>query len=272
MRKVFSSQRLENVEAVAELLRKEGIAVRISNGRSYRSTRRATFSYDSRRQPDEVPSVWIVHSEDQPRGRQLLRDLGLLESTREPGASYLPSGLHGEPAGGRRGFFSAKRIRLGLLALTVIGIGLVGFVMRKHDKPAPTATVAAAAPATAAPAPPPLIPEAVTELQVYRADVPTALARLLVADALDARRPSQACIAIDDGDPSPALMQALPAGPAKLFPASACPAKGALAIAVHSYMTDGSGSGQVQVEVGAKRSRTFDVERDGTAWRVVRAH
>ena len=120
MRKVFSSQRLENVEAVAELLRKEGIAVKISNGRSYRSSRRATFSYDSRRTPDEVPSVWIMHSEDQPRGRQLLRDLGLLENTREPGASYLPSGRHGETAGGKTGLFSAKRIRLGLLALTVV--------------------------------------------------------------------------------------------------------------------------------------------------------
>ena len=30
MRQVFSSPRLENVEAVAELLRKEGIEVRIS--------------------------------------------------------------------------------------------------------------------------------------------------------------------------------------------------------------------------------------------------
>lgn len=271
MRKVFSSQRLENVEAVAELLRKEGIAVKISNGRSYRSSRRATFSYDSRRTPDEVPSVWIMHSEDQPRGRQLLRDLGLLENTREPGASYLPSGRHGETAGGKTGFFSAKRIRLGLLALTVIGIGLVGFVMRKHDKAAPAPTVATA-PTPAMPAPPPLIPEAVTELQVYRADVPTALARLLVADVLDSRKPSQACLAIDDADPSPALMQALPAGPAKLFPASACPARGALAIAVRNYMTDGSGSGQVQVQAGAKGVRTFDVERDGSAWRVLRAH
>ncbi|QNN46133.1 hypothetical protein H9L17_13245 [Thermomonas brevis] len=270
MRKVFSSQRLENVEAVADLLRKEGIAVRISNGRSYRSSRRATFSYDSRRTPDEVPSVWIVHSEDQPRGRQLLRDLGLLESTRDPGASYLPSGRHGDAAAGKTGFFSAKRIRLGLLALTVIGIGLVGFIMRKHG----TADVAPkpAAPA-ATPAPPTLIPEAVTELQVYRADVPTALARLLVSEALDKRRPAVACLEVDNKEPSSALMQALtvPKG-TTLHPASACPAKGAFAIAVHDYMTDGSGSGQVQLDLDVEDSQLVDVERNGAEWRVLRRH
>lgn len=270
MRKVFSSQRLENVEAVAELLRKEGIAVRISNGRSYRSSRRATFSYDSRRTPDEVPSVWIVHSEDQPRGRQLLRELGLLESTRDPGSSYLPSGRHGDAAGGKTGFFSAKRIRLGLLAMTVIGIGLVGFVMRKHG--AADVAPEPAAPA-AAPAPPPLVPEAVTELQVYRADVPTALAQMLVAEALDKRRPAVACLEVDNKVPSPALMQALPV-PAgtTLHPASACPATGAFAIAVHDYMTDGSGSGQVQLDLDVEDSQLVDVERNGSRWRVLRRH
>ena len=42
MRQVFTSARLENVEAVADLLRAEGIEVQITNGRSYRGSRRSS--------------------------------------------------------------------------------------------------------------------------------------------------------------------------------------------------------------------------------------
>ncbi len=267
MRKVFSSQRLENVEAVAELLRAEGIAVKITNGRSYRSRRRASFSYDSRRIPEDVPSVWIVHSEDQPRGRQLLREMGLLESTRDPGSSYLPSGRHGE-ATGKPDFFSPKRVKLGLLLLIVGGIALI-VVATRRQAPAVVATAPVAANAPS-PAPPPLVPEAITEVQVHRIEVPTALAQLLVTDTLERRKPAQACIAVDGGDPSAKLLQALPTKPAALFPASACPGKDALAIAVDNYLTDGSGSGEVQLTVGGGKPRVLEVERNGTAWRVLR--
>ena len=95
MRKVFSSQRLENVEAVADMLRGEGIAVKIENGRSWKGYRRGNFSYDQRKASSIVPAVWIVRAEDQPRGRQLLRDMGLLESTREELPSFLPASRHG---------------------------------------------------------------------------------------------------------------------------------------------------------------------------------
>lgn len=268
MRKVFSSQRLENVEAVAELLRSEGIAVKITHGRSYRGHRRGSFSYDSRRMPEELPSVWIVHSEDQPRGRQRLRDLGLLESTRDPGASYLPGGRQNDAAGGNAGPFNARRIRLGLLGLTVIGIGLVAFVMRKHATT--DATPEPAAPA-ATPAPP-LIPEAITELQVYRADVPTALARLLLADAVARRKPTRACLSVDGHDPAPALLQAVQTTtPARLLPASACPDRGATMIAVHHYMTDGSGSGEVTLQTGDDPPRQIRVRRENSVWTLLDA-
>lgn len=267
MRKVFSSQRLENVEAVAELLRAEGIAVKITDGRSYRGHRRGSFSYDSRRIPENMPSVWIVHSEDQPRGRQLLREMGLLESTRDPASSFLPSGRHGE-ASGKAGLFSAKRVKLGLLVLIAGGIALIVMTTRRQ---VPDAAIAAAPAAMETPpAPPPLVPEAITEVQIHRIGVPTALARLLVADTLDRRKPAQACISVDGGDPPPALLQALPAKPATLLPASACPDKGALVIAVSDYRTDGSGSGEVQLAVGSDAPRVLAVERDGTAWRVLR--
>ena len=45
MRKIFSSQRVENAEGVAQMLREAGIEARISNGRSYHSKRRGQFSY-----------------------------------------------------------------------------------------------------------------------------------------------------------------------------------------------------------------------------------
>ena len=44
MRQVFSSLRLENVEAVATLLRDAGIEVRITNGRSYKGKMRSRAS------------------------------------------------------------------------------------------------------------------------------------------------------------------------------------------------------------------------------------
>ena len=93
MRQVFTSPRLENVEAVAELLRAQGIEVKIAEGRSYRGSRRSTFTYRIEEDASPQPSVWIVHANDQPRGRQLLREAGLLESSRAGESSYLPLSL-----------------------------------------------------------------------------------------------------------------------------------------------------------------------------------
>lgn len=59
-----------------------------------------TFSYDQRKASVVVPAVWIVNAEDQPRGRQLLRDMGLLESTREELPSFLPSARHAATTSG----------------------------------------------------------------------------------------------------------------------------------------------------------------------------
>ena len=56
--------------------------MRITNGRSYKGGLRGDFSYrdDSRSEPN--PAVWVVKSEDQPRAREILREAGLLDSTR----------------------------------------------------------------------------------------------------------------------------------------------------------------------------------------------
>lgn len=80
MRQVFASARLENVEAVATLLREAGIDVRITNSRSYKGNRRTTASYSDVKA--KQPAVWVIKSDEQRRARELLRASGLMESTR----------------------------------------------------------------------------------------------------------------------------------------------------------------------------------------------
>lgn len=271
MRKVFTSARLENVEAVAELLRKNDIEVRISEGRSYRGNRRSTFSYREEDQPGPQPAVWILNADDQPRGRQLLRDAGLLESTRAGESSYLPlSSLHDAkgPAAGKTS--NRTKVRLGLLVLIVIVSALIWYSrVTAPDEPA-TQPDAAIPSLPAKPAPPAIIPQQVGDLVVYRADVPTALAKLLVEREIAVAKPAQACITIDGGDPAPRFIESLALGEAiEAYAASDCPGDAALTLAVHDYMTDGSGQGRVQLDINGGAPRTIQAERDGTRWEIV---
>ncbi len=264
MRKVFSSPRLENVEAVALLLREAGIEVKIEHGRSYRGYRRGNFSYDARKAPKDIPAVWIVRAEDQPRGRQLLRELGLLESAREELPSYLPAASRdGEPGKARPAF--GKRLKLGLLALIAVVIGLAALHTRK---PPQTATPATPTTAATRPAPPPV--EAITDVQVFRIDVPTALAAHLTERVLQQHKPALACLTVDGHDPKPGVLEAMAVPPrTRVLAASACTGKDGLAIAVHDYMTDGSGSGEVSLDVAGQPAQVLAVERTGTRWNVL---
>jgi hypothetical protein len=203
MRKVFSSPRLENVEKVAEMLRAQNIEVRISDGRSYHGTRRSNFSYSGVGQSGPQPAVWILNADDQPRGRQLLRDAGLLESTRVGESTYLPfSTMHETKDPVSRKAKTRTRMRIGLLVLIVMVSALIWYSRR--EAPSSAVDMAAAPKRTAVTAPPPpkhaapaIIPQRADELEVYRADVPTALAKLLIERAITAAKPAQACIAID---------------------------------------------------------------------------
>ena len=147
MRKIFSSQRVETAEGVAELLRAAGIEVRLSNGRSYQSKRSGQFSYLEQGNVLNHPTVWIVHANDQPRARELLREARLLDSTRRdlPDAQYSFAAL--TDAGERPRANWAWRIRLALLLV----IGVVAMFVVLHHR----ATRAPAAPAqpNTAPAP-----------------------------------------------------------------------------------------------------------------------
>lgn len=138
MRQVFSSPRIENVEAVAKLLADEGIEVRISDGRSYKGNRRGTFSYTS--DDAKRPAVWVVQSEDQVRARELLRQAGLLDSTRPGESSYLAPAFRGVEE--RRGKSPAEqrawRIKAGLMLgiAVIIGLAMV-HSLRQAATPAP---------------------------------------------------------------------------------------------------------------------------------------
>ncbi len=266
MRKVFTSPRLENVEAVAALLRAQGIAVKIAEDRSYHGSRRSTFTYRIEEDAAPQPSVWIVHANDQPRGRQLLREAGLLESSRGGESSYLPLSLLDRDKDGSAAAKArrASWIKAGLLGLIGIGIGLVFFATRKP------ATVSAPTRVAAAPAERTIIPQSSGELTMYRVDVPTALAKVVIEDVIGSRKRKQACIAIDGKDPAPGFINALDAGNTQVFASSACPGESPLNLAVHDYMTDGSGTGNVQLDVDGNAARSVEVEREGTRWRILR--
>jgi hypothetical protein len=154
MRQIFSSQRVETVEGVATLLRDAGIDVRITNGRSYHSKRGSQFSYLDTSKATTHPTLWVVHADDQPRAREILRDARLLETTRRdhPTAEFAFRDQVGEVAP-RRNW--AWRIRIGLL-LAIAAVAMV-VVMRHRIAPpvAPTPAVQQApAAAPAQPAPP----------------------------------------------------------------------------------------------------------------------
>ena len=270
MRQVFSSARLENVEAVAKLLADEGIEVRIENGRTFRSAIRGNFSYRDGDAGGTKPAVWVVRSDDQPRARQLLRDAGLLDAAPSSKNSFLPSAGHAAGAAAPR---KRNRMRFGLLVLVAVAIAVALNPLRDPggwDLPAPRP--AAQAPAALDPS---LLPVVTSAETAHLIPTPPALAAMLAARE-SARSPGvPLCLSIDGADPGePALAAVRDAG---LDPttASACPADGApLAVAVSGYRTDGSGSGTVEVEVArrgeAPVTSRLEVRRDDDQWQVLR--
>ncbi len=134
MRQIFSSQRVETVEGVAELLRGHGIDVKVTNGRSYKTRRRGQFSYTDLGNANAYPAVWIVRADDQPRAREILREARLLDTTRRdhPTAEFAFRDTPEQGSGGRSW---AWRIRIGLLLI----IAAVAMVVVMRHRSAPTA-------------------------------------------------------------------------------------------------------------------------------------
>lgn len=150
MRQVFSSQRIETVEGVAKMLGDAGIPVFISNGRSYHSKRGGQFSYTEPVKPQLQPAVWVRHAEDQPRARELLREAGLMETTRPGYGPSLTFRSDQEPAATPQRSW-AWRIRLILLALIALAAAVMWMRRPVPPPPAPV-PIPQEQPATPAPA------------------------------------------------------------------------------------------------------------------------
>jgi hypothetical protein len=273
MRQVFTSARLENVEQVAKLLEDAGIEVRITNGRSYKGGIRGNFTY--RDEGERKPAVWIVRSEDQPKARTLLREAGLMDSSRNAPGSYLSMGLRGtSEEAGRRDDAQRRafRIKLGLLVVIAAIVALAFMAMRSSPTTAPQATRLPARPsATTAPTPGDLPQRGNTA-------TPDSLALALLKSELPRRAGDVTCIAVDGGDPSAPLLAALPPAPGRVLPVTQCPATAngqpaAQLVAVGKYETRASGSGTIFVQrrrVGGKGvPQWYDVRRDEEGWRIV---
>lgn len=145
MRRVFASQRVETAEGVARLLRDAGIEILVSNGRGYKTRRSGQFSYLDKPDEKTIPSVWVVRAEDQPRARQILRDAGLMETTRpvQGDSSAAAMGFRasiGDDAQAKQQRM-AWRIRIVLFVLLAAGMAFVVMRARQmsHAAPVPAA-------------------------------------------------------------------------------------------------------------------------------------
>lgn len=287
MRRIFTSPRLENVERVAALLKEHGVEARITNGRSYKGNRRGNFSYRDDTRTDPQPAVWIVRPDDQPKARTLMREAGLLDSGRSP-TSFLATEALLHPGDSDSGNASKRRMLLIKAALLVgimvaVGAGLLAW--RKPAPPAPPAPVIALPGSLIAPVESPAtLPVSTTADGIYRADVPSALAAMLIAAELHAHDTVGVCPAVDGAAPSKTIIDALQAPErARIHPPSACATatkdSAMVSVEVREYRTDGSGTGTVMVEIadhdkdGKPRveTRTLEVRRDGLEWEVKRA-
>jgi hypothetical protein len=261
MRQVFTSPRLENAERVAQLLRDAGIEVKLQHGRSYKGALRGDFSYRDQARTEPQPAVWVVQSEDQPKARALLREHGLLDSTRSDTGYRLPAFRSEEPAerddpGRKRAF----RLKLGLLLVIAIVIGLAFFSQLRTGthSPAPVARVA------------PALPEGVSA-------TPDALAVAVLAGELPERADEAVCLSVDGHDPSPALLASLPAAPGPVIPLSQCPAADVPRLSITDYRVRpgaGNGAGSISLartpEAGATPTvETYEVNLAPKGWRVV---
>ena len=276
MRQVFSSPRIENVEAVARMLEEQGIEIRVSNGRSYRGAIRGNFSYRDGNDSGPRPTVWVLRADQQPHARQLLRDAGLLQSSATRAETFLPPAAI---AGGDRSPLAARgggRFRYGLLVGIAVIVALVFLSRRSADLPDAPPPPAATAPAVevGAPAATPTLIATAPET-VHRIATPPALAATLLRAALEAAPAERACLAIDGADPAPAVLAELDAAGIAAVAASACAedARG-LSLDVRDYRTDGSGVGSVETSVrrdgGEEVVQGLEVARDGREWRVLR--
>lgn len=269
MRQVFSSPRLENVEAVAKLLADEGIEVRISDGRSYKGSRRGTFSYAD--DNAKRPAVWVVQSEDQVRARELLRGAGLLDSTRPGESSYLTPTFRSDEE--RSGKSSAQKRAWRIKAGLMLGIAVIlGFAMmhslRKAATPAPEL---ASAPFDGRVAP---MLDGIA-IAVFNAEIPKTVMPVV-------------CVSVDGRNPLPDVMRGIGSPDHLIVPANHCvrnpdvdrgsthgtSGKDAEILEVTAFRPSAPDAGTVEFSAYHHRMwaryKTFEVRRIDGQWKVVK--
>lgn len=264
MRQVFSSARLENVERVAEMLREAGIEVRITGGRSYKGNRRGTFSY--REQSGPQPAVWVVKSDDQTRARQMLREAGLIDTTRGAGSTlsfrFEPDTQKVMTGPARK---RALRIKLALIG----GIVIVVAMAIVHTVRTPVAPTLASPPFDG----------------TVQATLPDVARAVFAHEMREAQLPAL-CLSVDGRDASAALIDQVARKPFTTVPGSHCrriadsdtgsvlPHTGqpALLIGVHGFRPTAADAGTVQVEAYHHQMygsyKTLEVRLVEGAWRV----
>jgi hypothetical protein len=270
MRQVFSSQRLENVERVAELLREAGIEVRITDGRSYKGSMRSRNSYADQSQPK--PAVWVVQSNDQVRAREILREHGLLDSTR-PAEGFVPlsfrddAGVDAPVDKNRKRTF---RFKLGLLLVMAVII-VMAMLRGCYSRPE--------APAGTTPDP--------QSTAIAAGGTPEAVAQAAFVRELT-QKGMVFCLGVDGVDASPAVRASVARRGATAVPSSACvkdfdPARGstekatgkpAMLAAVYAFKATGADAGTVEFEAfhhgEFAHYKTLEVRRVGGRWQVTR--
>jgi hypothetical protein len=269
MRQVFSSLRLENVESVAKLLRDAGIEVRITNGRSYKGAMRSRASYSDQDAPK--PAVWVVHSEDHIRARDVLRENGLLESTR-PTDSFQPLSFRQEEAVYTKSPAQKRMFRLKMALLAGMAVIIVLSMVRGCY--APRQVVAPAAPV-------------VSDKPAREGGTPESLALAVFAKEV-AKEKLVLCLSVDDADASGAVIAAMKQPSNEVVPISQCvrdfdPARGsyqaatgkpALLVTVRSFKPTGPDAATVEFESfhhgQYAHYKTLEVKRIGGAWQVTK--
>lgn len=274
MRQVFTSPRLANVEAVAQLLEEAGIETTVRNGRSYKGRFDRGMSYRDTGTAEQA-AVWVMRAEDQPRARQMLREAGLLDSTRpdQQRESFLPEHLRtgGATREPTKRWLSPGRLKVMLLLAIAVVMGMVTLWQRRPEPPAPAPTQATASQPRAVVDNTVVTPLRTAAPGVQRVDVPSALAVMLLERAGRERGFERACVQIDDATPVERVQELL--ADAKDAPKLAeCVDGGTLPrIEIDDYRTDGSGEGRVHVRIQHGKRITdqqIDVARSGHEWRV----
>jgi hypothetical protein len=266
---VFSSPRLENVERVAKMLEDEGIEVRITNGRSYRGTVRGNFSYRHNDKP--LPALWIIKSEDQPRARAMLREAGLMDSSRNAPDSFIAVSFRGaDPYEATPAQKRSFRIKVGLLLgiTVVLAMALIHGSKLETTSAAPKPAATRAQPAPAAPIQEAVIADAATDVAPAPANpvvaTPAALAEIVFTSGLREQGDRVACLALDGKDAPATLVASLARGGDRVVAASACSLPSGPG---QSGRHDATGRAAWFLEVGSYRPDKADGGRSGTLQR-----